>query len=175
MQTNRDIQAAIFIVALVNTGGKPNSCMMKMKNDNRGEEAHLRWVLHLGVWKKSAVFPGLTRHTTDERLGSAFLIKATNRFMYRLDQSLVQFDQSEGGRFGCTLDLKPGSLCFFKSSLLWHGNLPLIDGLRFPLVFFNCHFTVSPISLCVEKWALGVTKDGVVDHKKDVLGDLIAR
>ncbi|KAJ3052174.1 hypothetical protein HK097_006751 [Rhizophlyctis rosea] len=40
-------------------------------------------------------------------------------------------------QFDCQLDMRPGDVCFFKSSLLWHGNLPLEGGsIRFPFVYF---------------------------------------
>ena len=39
-------------------------------------------------------------------------------------------------QFDLALNMSPGDVCFFKSSPLWHGNLPLQDGIRFPYVYF---------------------------------------
>ncbi|KAJ3049881.1 hypothetical protein HK097_009136 [Rhizophlyctis rosea] len=66
-------------------------------------------------------------------------------------------------QFDCQLDMCAGDVCFFKSSLLWHGNLPLIEGIRFSFVYFSDGGMMEKTAKTINcgTWKFWVTANGV--------------
>ncbi|KAJ3029185.1 hypothetical protein HDV00_009706 [Rhizophlyctis rosea] len=80
----------------------------------------------------------------------------------------------EGGelhfpQLGLTVPLQFGEMCFFRSSLLWHGNLEITKGIRHGLVFFSHDSIVRPI-----QDALAEVETVALQHRK-VFGDELSQ